>query len=85
MARSVTKEHPLAKATRQIDAVCEALRLSYLALLSAACFAEEHGDKKAARFYDRQAEKDRKALVDLGILEKRTARRVSRETPGASK
>lgn len=71
----MTKEHPLAEATRKINNACEALRLSYIALLSAACFAEEHGDKKAAKFYDRQAEKDRKALVDLEILPPRTGRR----------
>ncbi len=67
-ARSESVASNLQECLESFNNAFVALRLSYIALLPAATFAEEHGDKKAMRFYDKEADRCRKALEGVGVL-----------------
>jgi len=69
-----------ATAAKTIDDAFEELRKSYLALLAAACLAEEAGDDKAKKFYDAQANKNRRVLERAGILAHRHVRKSTAKT-----
>jgi hypothetical protein len=58
----------LKEITEALEAVIDALRLSYIALLMAGSEAEERGDKKSMRYFDKQAKMARKALEGIDAL-----------------
>jgi hypothetical protein len=61
----------LKEISEALEAVIEALRLSYIALLAAASEAEARGDKKFMRYYDKQAKMARQALEGIDALANR--------------
>lgn len=54
-----------------MNELTEALRLAYLALLEAGCYAEEKGDSDHESYFDGAATHARTALENAGVLTKK--------------